>query len=254
MTLPDRIALSLLALVLLTMPVFAFVSRGRALDTEVANRPATALLGYWIRDWAMWILGPPERFLVRHRVSPDVFNYLGAAFGIAAGAAFALGALSTGGWLVLLGGSMDIFDGRIARARGIASRRGAFLDSTLDRFAETFTYMGVAVFFADRRLPLFAAVLALGASMLVSYTRARGEALGVSCREGLMQRAERLVLLALAALLDGAITARVGWWSGGVLFAVVVVIGVGAIGTAIFRTVTITGELGASEKAADASH
>jgi phosphatidylglycerophosphate synthase len=248
MTMVDRIALAFVALVLLTMPVFAILSRGRPVDAEVSKRPTTVLLGFWIRDWAMWILGPPERALVRWKVSPDVFNYMGAFFGLLAGVAFGFGLLSLAGWMVLLGGAMDIFDGRIARARGLANARGAFLDSTLDRFAETFTFAGVVMFFVNWPLALLASVLALGGSMLVSYARARGEALGVSCKEGLMQRAERLVLLALAALFDGAVTGAAGWEPGALLFGVVGVIAVGSLWTAAYRTGSIARQLGLPER------
>ncbi len=247
MTMADRIALLFVALLLLTMPVFAFVGRGRAVDADVARRPTTVLLGYWVRDWAMWVLGPSERALVRWKVSPDVFNYLGAFFGLLSGVAFYFGELSVAGWMILLGGSMDIFDGRIARARGLANARGAFMDSTLDRFAETFTFCGVALFFVNWPLALLASVLALGGSMLVSYARARGEALGVSCKEGLMQRAERLVLLALASLFDGAVTGAAGWAPGTLLFGVVGVIAVGSLWTAAYRTGFIARELGGSK-------
>jgi CDP-diacylglycerol---glycerol-3-phosphate 3-phosphatidyltransferase len=243
MTMVDRIALGFVALVLLSMPVFAVVSRGRPVDAEVSRRPTTVLLGVWIRDWAMWILGPTERALVRWKVSPDVFNYLGAVFGLFAGVAFYFGELSVAGWMILLGGAMDIFDGRIARARNLANARGAFLDSTLDRFAETFTFAGVVMFFVNWPLALLASVLALGGSMLVSYARARGEALGVSCKEGLMQRAERLVLLALAALFDGAVTGAAGWSPGALLFGVVGVIAVGSLWTAAFRLHSIAADL-----------
>ena len=68
MTMADRIALGFVAIVLLTMPVFAVLSRGRPVDADVARRPTTVLLGFWIRDWAMWILGPTERALVRWKV------------------------------------------------------------------------------------------------------------------------------------------------------------------------------------------
>ena len=244
MTMADRIALAFVAIVLLTMPVFAVLSRGRPVDADVARRPTTVLLGFWIRDWAMWILGPTERALVRWKVSPDVFNYLGAVFGLFAGVAFYFGELSVAGWMILLGGAMDIFDGRIARARNLANARGAFLDSTLDRFAETFTFAGVVMFFVNWPLALLAAVLALGGSMLVSYARARGEALGVSCKEVLMQRAERLVLLALAALFDGAVTGAGGWPEGSLLFVVVGVIAVGSLWTAAYRTGSISQQLG----------
>ena len=113
-------ALGLVALALASMPVFAFVRRGQSTDADVARRGASVLLGYWVRDWLMWAIGPAERLAARTGVSPDVFNYLGVAFGAAAGWAFAIGELSAAGWFVLFGGLADIFDGRIARARGLA--------------------------------------------------------------------------------------------------------------------------------------
>jgi phosphatidylglycerophosphate synthase len=239
MTNTDIVAVVAVVMLVLTMPVFAVRSRGRPADPDVARRPATMLLGFWIRDWLMWVIAPLERLFVRARVSPDVFNYLGAAFGMAAGSAFALGALPLGGWLVLLGGASDVFDGRVARARGLASSYGAFLDSTLDRFAETFTYLGIAWHLATARWTVLATMLAISGSLLVSYTRARGEALGVVCRGGVMQRAERLVLLALAAILDPTVTSSREWVPGTLLGGAVIVIGLGSFGTAVYRTVYV---------------
>jgi CDP-diacylglycerol--glycerol-3-phosphate 3-phosphatidyltransferase len=243
MTRTDSVALTLVAALLLTMPVFALLGRGRPMDADVARRGKTILLGHWVRDWLMWVIGPLERGFVRAGVSPDVFNYLGAFFGLLAGGAFARGSLSLAGWLVLLGGVADIFDGRIARARGVDAPYGAFLDSTLDRFAETFALAGVALFFQPLRWALLATVLALGGSLLVSYARARGEALGVHGAGGVMQRAERLVTLALAGLLDGAVTARAGWAPGTLLGGAVALIAAGSLGTAVYRTAYVTREL-----------
>jgi CDP-diacylglycerol--glycerol-3-phosphate 3-phosphatidyltransferase len=230
------ISLTLIGILLLTMPLYAVVARGKPIDPEVARRPKTILLGHWVRDWLMWVIAPMERGFVRAGISPDFFNFLGAALGLAAGIAFATGDFAIAGWLVLLGGAADIFDGRIARARGLANKYGEFLDSTLDRFAETFTYTGLALHLAHTSWMALSTVLALGGSMLVSYTRAKGEALGVSCKGGIMQRAERLVLLALAALLDAPLSARAGWRPGTVLGLAVAAIGVGSLGTAMYRT------------------
>jgi CDP-diacylglycerol--glycerol-3-phosphate 3-phosphatidyltransferase len=242
-TTSDRVALVLAAVAVLSMPAFAVVSRGRARDAEVARRGRTILIGFWLRDWLMWAIGPVERALVRAVVSPLVFNVAGVAFGIAAGVAYARGALPVAGWLVLLGGLCDVMDGRIARALGLASMRGAFLDSTLDRFAETFAYVGLAIFFAGSPWGVVATLAALGGSLLVSYTRARGEAHGVQCGGGLMQRAERLVLLALASLLDPVAAGWAGWPMGTLLTWAVTAIGIGATATAVYRTATIAGEL-----------
>lgn len=239
MTTVDVIALSLVAAALASMPAFAWLRRGQPLDADVARRSSSVLLGYWVRDWLMWAIGPVERVVVRAGISPDVFNYLGVAFGAGAGWAFAVGEMSLAGWMVLLGGLADIFDGRIARARGIANSYGAFMDSTLDRFAEVFAFVGVAWFLADTRAGAAITLLAISASLLVSYTRARGEAVGVTGAGGVMQRAERLVVLALAGLFDSTAASRLGWAPGTLLFYAVTLIAVGALGTAIYRTASI---------------
>lgn len=243
MTTVDTIALTLVAAALASMPVFAFLRRGQPMDADVARRSASVLLGFWVRDWLMWAIGPVERVVIRAGISPDVFNYLGVAFGAAAGWAFAVGELSVGGWMVLFGGLADIFDGRIARARGIANDYGAFMDSTLDRFAEVFAFVGVAWLLSDTRAGAAISLLAISASLLVSYTRARGEAVGVTGAGGVMQRAERLVVLALAGLFDASAAAQFGWAPGTLLFYAVTLIAVGALGTAVYRTAAIANTL-----------
>jgi phosphatidylglycerophosphate synthase len=235
------------ALLLATMPVYAVVARGRPRDPEVARRPRTVLLGHWARDWLMWVIAPLERLFLALGIPPTAFNWAGVGFGLVAGVAYARGAFAAAGWLVLLGGAADIFDGRIARARGLVSKAGAFLDSTLDRFAETFAYAGLAVWARTSAWGVLAAVMALGGSLLVSYARARGEGLGVTYRGGLMQRAERLVLLALASLLDPVVAPLAGWPSGRLLLAVLGLIGIASLGTAVHRTLAIARTLDREE-------
>jgi phosphatidylglycerophosphate synthase len=239
MTLTANFGLVLVALVVLTMPVFAIVSRGRPGDPDVARRPTTVILGRWVRDWVMWLVSPLERVLVASGVSPDVLNVLGAVFGLAAGAAYVGAATTLAGWFILLGGLADIMDGRVARARGLASPYGEFLDSMLDRFAEAFAFAGLAFYASRTPLGALAVTLAVGGSLLVSYARAKGDAVGVACRGGVMQRAERLVLLALASILDRSVTSAAGWPPGTLIVYAVWVIGIGALGTALYRTVVI---------------
>jgi phosphatidylglycerophosphate synthase len=244
MTGSTAFALLAAGLLLATMPIYALVARGRPRDPEVARRPRTVLLGYWVRDWLMWVIAPLERLFLGLGLPPIAFNWAGVGFGLAAGVAYAAGSFATAGWLVLLGGAADIFDGRIARARGLVSKAGAFLDSTLDRFAETFAYAGLTVWARTSPWAVLAAVLALAGSLLVSYARARGEGLGVSYKGGLMQRAERLVLLALASLLDPALTPLFGWPPGRLLLWVLAFIGLASLGTALHRTLAIARALG----------
>ena len=234
-----NIALVLVGVVLLTMPVFAIVSRGRPGDPDVAARPATVILGRWIRHWVMWLIGPFERSLVASGITPDALNVLGAVFGLAAGVAYARGSTALAGWFILLGGMADILDGRVARARGLASRYGEFLDSMLDRFAEVFAFVGLAVYLSVTPAGALAVTLAAGSSLLVSYARAKGDAVGVACRGGVMQRAERLVLLALASIFDRSVISVTGWAEGTLIFFAVWIIGLGALGTSLYRTVVI---------------
>jgi CDP-diacylglycerol--glycerol-3-phosphate 3-phosphatidyltransferase len=177
-------------------------------------------------------------------VSPLALNLTGVACGVAAGAFFATGHMALAGWAVLAGGVADVLDGRVARARGLASRRGAFLDSTLDRFAEFGAFVGLAVWFRGSPLVTALVVIALGGSLLVSYTRARGESVGVVCKLGLMQRAERVLLLGLGAILDPAVSAALGRAAPGALLAPILgLVALGTVGTAVFRTVWIARRL-----------
>ncbi len=219
-----------LIVLLATMPVFALLRR-RPADPNVAARPASALIGYWLRNWMIWVLAPLERLLVRWRVSPDALNYAGLILGILAGGGFIIRQLPLAAWLIALGGICDILDGRVARARGLASKYGEFLDSTLDRFAETFTFVGVAWYLSGSAWATTATVFALGGSMLVSYARARGEAAGVSYAGGVAQRADRVVVLAVAALLEPVVNGALSW--------AVVIIAVASIATAVYRSVVI---------------
>lgn len=241
-------ALILAGMFLLTMPVFAVVSRNRPVDADVARRPTTFLLGTWVRDWLMWLISPAERAFVSWGLSPDLFNYFGGLMGLFAGFAYAKESLALGGWLVLVGGVADIIDGRIARARRVASDYGEFLDSMLDRFAEMFAFIGLAVYFEAVPLAMTATILALGGSLMVSYARAKGEGVRVDCRGGVMQRAERLVLLGVASIVDSPATRALHWHNGAILLTVIVLIGAGSIGTAVYRTVFVARELRKRER------
>lgn len=226
-----------------TMGAFALRHDRSTVDPLESAARGTFVLGSFVRSWFLWFIGPGVRLAVMLGLSPTFFNVTGAVLGAASGAAFAAGIPVLGGWLILLGGVADIFDGRIARSQGLASPRGAFLDSTLDRFAEVGVFAGLAVYFHGQPLMAMAVALALGGSLLVSYTRARGESQGVVCKVGVMQRAERLLLLGFAGLLDSAISGGLGQPPGTVLALVVWIIAVGTIGTAIYRTVWIAARL-----------
>lgn len=235
--------LGLLAVGFATMPIFALSSSSAGEDPHASSAHGGFILGEFVKRWFIWFIRPVERASLALGLGPLFYNLLGVSFGLAAGALFVGGWIGWGGWAVLLGGIADILDGRVARARGMASPKGAFIDSTLDRFAEVAAFIGLALWFRDSTVGLALALTAMGGSLLVSYTRARGESLGVLCTKGVMQRAERLLGVGLGAIIDPSVSAALGREDGLVLLWVLGVIAVGTVGTAIYRTIWITARL-----------
>lgn len=121
-----------------------------------------------------------------------------------------------GGAILLFSGLFDMMDGRLARLGNMSTTFGAFWDSTLDRYSELFSLFGITLYLMTAS-GIWAGVitfLALVGSIMVSYVRARAEGLGIECKVGLMQRPERVVVTALAAIITG-ITSNLWWLIGG---------------------------------------
>jgi CDP-diacylglycerol---glycerol-3-phosphate 3-phosphatidyltransferase len=192
-----------------------------------------------LREGFLGLLRPIPRSLIRRRVHPNAITTVGFAVTVSAGIAFFLGHVRIGGLLVLIGGIFDILDGQVARGSGLASVFGSFYDSTLDRISEIVVFLGIFSLYGgghpDFPLPwmVYAVALALAGSLMVSYTRARAEALGLDCKVGLMQRPERVVLIGVAAMLFG------GSWNGSVLTGVLLVMAVLTNFTAFQRIVWV---------------
>jgi CDP-diacylglycerol--glycerol-3-phosphate 3-phosphatidyltransferase len=150
---------------------------------------------------------PVVSWLTARRIHPNVLSLIGFLITCSSGFFFHQHHVRTAGFLILLGGVFDIFDGTVARRTGLASPFGAFYDSTLDRLSEIIVYLGLLSLYNDYRLELgdvgmiYAVMLAMAGSLMISYTRARAEGLGVRCDIGMMQRAERVILIGFAALM-----------------------------------------------------
>ncbi len=124
--------------------------------------------------------------------------------------------LGWGGAILLFSGLFDMMDGRLARLGNMSTTFGAFWDSTLDRYSELFSLFGITLYLMTAS-GIWAGVitfLALVGSIMVSYVRARAEGLGIECKVGLMQRPERVVVTALAAIITG-MTSNLWWLIGG---------------------------------------
>ena len=180
----------------------------------------------WVRDGFLAIIRPPFSWLVRRRVHPNVITTLGFVVTISAGILYFYGHVRYAGTLVLVGGIFDILDGYVARETGLASVFGSFYDSTLDRISEIVVFLVIFSLYGgghpDFPHPwmVYVVALALAGSLMISYTRARAEALGLDCKIGLMQRPERVVLIGASSLLLGG--ARDGIGLTAVLFVMAV--------------------------------
>lgn len=200
------------------------------------------LFGPFVSSYLVWLISPIERLLVG-RVSPNAITAVSLVLCAVAGVAAAFGNLPAAVWLFVFAGILDVLDGRIARLDGKMTAAGALFDSVSDRWGEMFVFAGYAWFLHDS--PWMLAVFgAFGASMMVSYTRARAEGLGINLSGGMMQRAERIVLVGGGALIAA--------WIGG--DAVVPIVGgtmllcaVTSTATAISRWVSAFRELSARD-------
>ena len=142
--------------------------------------------------------------LRRTGLSPDHLTVLGLVLGIAAAVAIGAGALRGGLLLVVLAALPDLLDGALAKASNSASQRGAFFDSVIDRVTDALLLGGVAWYLASTESPHMALLpfAIMAASSIVSYERAKAESLGLYAKGGLMERAERIVLLCIGLLFD----------------------------------------------------
>jgi CDP-diacylglycerol---glycerol-3-phosphate 3-phosphatidyltransferase len=156
------------------------------------------------REQVARVSDPVARVLIGLRVRPNQLTVLGLFCSGVAAVAFALDMPRWAGVWLILSGAFDILDGSLARVSGRESPFGAFLDSALDRYSDMLVLSGIVFLFlrVGRLSEGVVALAALIGTVMVSYTRARAESVGVECRVGLMERGERLLALIAGALVD----------------------------------------------------
>jgi CDP-diacylglycerol--glycerol-3-phosphate 3-phosphatidyltransferase len=183
--------------------------------------------------------------LIESRLTPNAISLTGFALNLAAAALVLERLFFLGGVAFIIGSVMDTLDGRYSRMSGKGTPFGAFLDSTLDRLEEGIVLTAVAAYFASRhdQLAVAAVVAAVLGSLMVSYTRARAEALGVACKVGLATRPVRVVIL--SAGLVFAKGASLGHFQ--LLAPAVYVLAVLTVLTTIQRILHVRGELAKSQ-------
>jgi CDP-diacylglycerol--glycerol-3-phosphate 3-phosphatidyltransferase len=169
-----------------------------------------------IQKWARNIAAQVVRPLANLGISPNTFTLIGLLLSLVTALIIGKGFFIAGGLLVLFTGIFDLFDGATARVRNLATTFGAFFDSTLDRYSEAITLSGLLfyalfhpsmqdTFWIAGNIQIWMIILiyiSIVGSLMVSYTKARAEGLGIECKTGLLARPERVVILA-AGLLFG---------------------------------------------------
>ena len=169
------------------------------------------------------VINPLVRLLIRLGLTPNTVTTIGLVLNIGVAIIFISGAeegrrgdLRYVGWaggLILFAGLFDMLDGQVARLGNMSSPFGALYDSVLDRYSELILFLGICYYLVSHHYFLSSLIAFIGmiGSMMVSYTRARAEGLGIEIKDGLMQRPERVIIIGVSALACG-IASR---WMGG---------------------------------------
>jgi CDP-diacylglycerol--glycerol-3-phosphate 3-phosphatidyltransferase len=144
------------------------------------------------------------RGLALSKINPNVLTFLGLVINMAAAAFLAFGHFRTAGCVIIFAGLFDMVDGRVARATNQVTRFGGFFDSVLDRYSDIALLVGLLVYYGTINRPSYVVLtaIAMAASVMISYTRARAENIIPTCKVGFLERPERVVLFILGALFD----------------------------------------------------
>jgi CDP-diacylglycerol--glycerol-3-phosphate 3-phosphatidyltransferase len=174
------------------------------------------------------------RSLTRLGLTANMLTAFGVVLSAVAAWRIADGAFLAGGLIMTAGGCLDFCDGAVARVRGTASRFGAFLDSVTDRFSDAFVFSGLAWFYVRESDETMLAVVlaAYGAAVLTSYIRAKAESLGYDCKVGLLERAERLIVINAGLILST--------FAAGLIEIALVIVAVLGIATVVQRLVYVS--------------
>lgn len=163
------------------------------------------MFGASIGRGAMRIINAMVRALASAGIHPNILTSIGVFINIGCGVLFGFGEFFWAGVVLIVANLFDMLDGNVARLTGNVTRFGGFLDSSLDRLSDMVSFLGLIIFYASNRpehslLNVTLAGVGLIGSVMVSYTAARSEGLGVKSNVGFLQRPERIVLLIIGAL------------------------------------------------------
>jgi CDP-diacylglycerol--glycerol-3-phosphate 3-phosphatidyltransferase len=179
------------------LAIFAVLAavRGRPRTERIEKHGGSVLLGSFAGEYAVWFLSQPVKLCTRLRIHPDILSWLGLLLTLGAVPAIAVGHFGLGGWLFMLGAMLDSMDGTVARNLGIAGDSGEFLDAVLDRVADMSIFLALMYYYRDRLGAASIVAVALVASTMISYMRAKAESMNIDCPRVILRRPERVVYL-----------------------------------------------------------
>ena len=169
------------------------------------NKRSVKLPTSWRKRMALNLTDKLVGLIARSPITPNAITWSGFIISLAAAALVIYGQLLVAGLVAIVGGFLDMVDGGLARRTDRVTSFGSVLDSTLDRLSEAAILMGILVYFTiqDSTAGIIITALALPSSMMVSYLRAKAEAMDMTCEVGLLTRPERVIILTLGLLLGG---------------------------------------------------
>jgi CDP-diacylglycerol--glycerol-3-phosphate 3-phosphatidyltransferase len=185
---------------------------GAARHARIERAGSSPLLAKGAMEMGYWAMAPVARFFIALGITANGVSWLSLALAGAAGIALALGHFGVGAMLSVMSSVCDAIDGYIARETGTASDSGEVLDAAVDRYAELFFLGGIAVHERHDALALVLTLAATAGAMMVSYSTAKAEALGVDPPRGAMRRQERAVYFVLGAGFVPVVAAAAARW------------------------------------------
>lgn len=195
---------------------FAITWSRREQSEETISRVHSSFIGIFFIEYWYWLTTPLLALFKLLKLTPNKITAISVLLSLFTGYLLAIGKIGAGGWMIILSGSLDMLDGRLARETGQSSKSGAFFDSCSDRYSDSFVFMGIGIYFIQKsgsftdqfftvaRSDFFGVIIIMTMLMgtaAMSYIKARGEVAGAFTKRGLMQRPERVMLLSVFTVL-----------------------------------------------------
>ena len=158
----------------------------------------------FLRKLFKGIIDPIAGFFLKIGLKPNAITILGLLLSTLSAYFLAIGKIPLAGLILLVGGPLDVIDGSMARKLGEPTKFGAFFDSVIDRYAELIVFAGLMIYYIQKanQLAMILVFISAAGSVLVSYVKARAEALGFTAKVGILTRVERLIVLIFCFIIN----------------------------------------------------